>query len=538
VKIRLNNERLLLLGIFSVAFFLGVGNIFYDWPLSNTIGDEYEGLRVALGILNSSKLLQGSYYPPLWAWLQLPAVAASIAFLLISGAYPDLSSLRTAVILNPGLLLAVPRLLSAILSAAGVFVIYRIGRLVDSKRTGLLASWVYALSFIRLQLAHSGRVNSALLFFSLVGLYFSLACIRNFKTKYWYFTLLFIILASLTYQIGVVLFVLPFLVLVQSGRWREILQSRRMVMISAAIILPLGFLFMEPSILMTHVTNTSFVTSNLNLAQRMVIHLSAILSHETFFAAIAILGLSALFKLKKKYFFPIFSYGFFPFLLYSAVMSFPKARYSFLFIPVVALGAGYWISTKKKTGMLVLILASIFSLTLGLRFNWLTFKKSTYLEARDWVQENVPPQANLLVSIDSIGIIPSASASAVVAAYDTGYHHTQRKLLLERDNTDSVVKNVFFYADLTNLLPADEFKKTMKNITFDYVVSFGCGANEDVRMWSQLERNDYDLRTKFLPVAGSAEIPDVLGISIPFVDLFGVERYGPCINVYEYKNRK
>lgn len=533
----LGSDRLLLLCIFLVALLLGLGNIFYDWPLSNTIGDEYESLRVALSILDNRQLFQGSYYPPLWAWLQLPVAVISIAVLLLSGVFPDLSSLRTAVILNPGLLLAGPRLFSAILSAAGVFVIYKIGKLIDSKRTGFLAAWVYAISFIRFQLAHSGRVNSAFFLFSLLGLYFCLAYIRNHKTKYWYLTLLFIVLSSLTYHVGVVLFVLPLWALIQLGKWKTFLRSPKKIILSAIILLPVTFIVSEPLIIMTHIANTSFVSSNMNIVERMIYHLKAVLFHETLFAVIAVMGLFNLFKSKKKYFFSIFAYCFFPFLLFSIVMGTPKVRFSFLFIPVVALCAGYWINTRKKVGMLILALASVFSLALGLRLNWLTFKKTTFIEAKNWVEENVPFEANLLVEIDIIGIVPSANASMVIAAHERGYHRTQRNLLIEKDINSSLVKNVFFYIDLKTMLPENEFKKIIKEKEFDYIVSFSCYKNGS-QIWSEIDSRNYHLHTQFRPTESTTQISHVLGTSRPFPDLFRVKRYGFCINIYERNNQK
>lgn len=141
-----------LIAVIVLAFFLGLGNLFFDFPLAFTVGDEFESQRVALEILNSYSLRHYSTYFPLWSWIQLPFIVITLLVLKVFGFFSSFEAVKNEVLLySPGLFMFIPRLLSAIVSSLAVIWLYKIGKTLKSGRLGLIMSILFCFNFLRVQ---------------------------------------------------------------------------------------------------------------------------------------------------------------------------------------------------------------------------------------------------------------------------------------------------------------------------------------------------------------------------------------------------
>ena len=516
-----------------LAFLLGIGNPFINFASVYSIDDEFESQRAAFEILNQRSLTQETYYPPLWAWVQLPFIILAILGLKIFSIYPSFEAIKQAVIFSPGMFLPIARILSALLSSLSLIWIYKLGELLHSKKLGFLAAVFFTLSFLRIELAHLGKVTSIFLFCSLGFVYFCLKLSQHLSKKDWYFALIFLSLSILSYQVGLALIPLLIITLILSKDWRAFLFRSETIITSLSIAILVGLIFfgLNPNFLQPNLEFINLFAPRLTLYEKIIYHSKVIFYYELPLLFFALLGSVKFFRLKKKQALLILIFGFLPFLLYFSIdLVFP--RYVILLIPFIAISCAFWFINNLRKKTLPLLLILIWSLVLGLKFNYLTFQPTTLIQAKRWIETNISPISPVLSSKDHLGIIPSLSALNPIILYNPYYHQAQVSLIRERSLALDNMKNIQFLDCLTIEIPKEDLKNYLTKTHFDYIVVVYYDLSEKNQFIEQLPPWPIKLVKTFYPTSKYQDLKSPTRMENPLIELFPRNQLGPFVEIY------
>jgi len=529
---KLKKDKLFLFLIIFWAFLIGLGNPFFDFPLAYSIPDEFESQRLALTILNTKSLLHDSYYPPLWAWIQIPFIVLAILLLKIFSVCPTFSAIKQAAVFFPGIFLPIARILSSAFSALSAFWVYKIGKLLYSKKLGLIACLLFALSFMRVNLAHFGRVTSIFLFCSLGFLYFCLKLCHRLSKKNWYLALIFLSLAILSYQVGLSLVPFLGLSLIFTKQWKRFIFRPKVIALSLVIIaVCFAFLFLDPKFLQTNFAFVNISSPKLSLFQKIFFHIKIIVFYELPYLLFALFGSIRLFKLRKRSAFLILVFGILPFFIYFST-DFNSPRYIVLLLPFLTLTSGFWFLKNFKKKLLFLFLACLFSLVLTLHFNFLMFKKGSYTEAKEWVEKNIPKDSAILASDDKLGIIPKSSSLEPVILYSPHYHQKQAAIFENKELNLKNIKNIRFFKHMKAVVPESALQKHLKESQYDYLIVIYYNQEEKRKFLENFSESQFQLVKSFYPTLVSQNLNSLVNINNPFKELFAINQFGPFIEIY------
>lgn len=204
----------LILGLFLL---LALGGVFYNYPLTDAIGDETVLLAASLKMIAEPSLrpdFPTNYHMPLATYLYLPVLVPVLFFLLFSGLFTDVSSLVQFGVLEYGRLLPVARGISILLALASIYLLYRICRtLFNDRAVGLVAAFLLATDALFVFLAHFGKVWIPQIFVVLLALFFIVKVYRAPAARFRDYALVGALIAAAfaTHVVGVLVY-LPFLV--------------------------------------------------------------------------------------------------------------------------------------------------------------------------------------------------------------------------------------------------------------------------------------------------------------------------------------
>ncbi len=122
-------------------------------------------------------LLKG--YPPLYAFVLAFAFGLYIIGLMVTGTATSLASVKVYYYLHPFHFHMVGRWLSLLAGIVTIIVIYRTGKKLFSRQTGLWAAAFWAVTFLPVKNAHFGTVDILLTLFVALSFYYSAGIFRN-----------------------------------------------------------------------------------------------------------------------------------------------------------------------------------------------------------------------------------------------------------------------------------------------------------------------------------------------------------------------
>lgn len=164
---------------------LSTWGIFYNYPLTDAIGDETVLMAASLKMLGEQTLrpdFPTNYHLPVGAYLYLPFFAALLFFLRFSGAFPSIDSLIEFGILDYGRLLPMARFVSVILGALSIYLVYKICRkLFADDAVALAASFLVATDAFFVFLSHFGKVWIPQMFTILLAFY-AIVCLYQARS--------------------------------------------------------------------------------------------------------------------------------------------------------------------------------------------------------------------------------------------------------------------------------------------------------------------------------------------------------------------
>jgi len=204
----------ILAGILLAAFLIRSYGIYFDYPGGiNYIWDETGSLMQLVDIIQTKNLFASAvyHYPALLTIAYLPGLALRSAQLMLVNHLPSFSALKDFVLINGlGNLYIIVRWYSIIFGTASVYLVYKIfGIFNKEKAAAYLAAIAYASSIVAVFLSHWGKAHSALIFFLLLSLYFTLRFEAEKKTKYLYLSAFFAACSASVHYIGISAAIFP-----------------------------------------------------------------------------------------------------------------------------------------------------------------------------------------------------------------------------------------------------------------------------------------------------------------------------------------
>ena len=111
------------------------------------------------------------YLPPLMSYIIAPFFAVFGVTGMLIGKFSGIDGFRDFVLLNKEYFVLGPRLVSALLGAGSVYLIYLLTKRIFDEKTAVIAAIFLTFDFYHIHESHSGRIWAPITFFIIVSLY-------------------------------------------------------------------------------------------------------------------------------------------------------------------------------------------------------------------------------------------------------------------------------------------------------------------------------------------------------------------------------
>ncbi|MFA4872195.1 MAG: glycosyltransferase family 39 protein [Patescibacteria group bacterium] len=503
-----NNYPLILIII--LGLFLRFWGVFFDWPLSSSVGDEIKIISGSLKMLGDFNFLPHSNYGtyfPLMYYLYLPGIIAYAAFLFVSGQAHDILDIKNSVILDLGNWLMIARFISVLLGVGSVYLIYLISKKIfNNKAISYGAALFLALSPFNVVLSHFGRPWGPQVFFILLALYFFL---RFWKIpaqppsiKIIFFTAVLILSSFAVNIVGALAYPLWLLVVFVyycELKWRRFfvfLKSRQSILSHLFLIIGVVIIFWisRDALKVYNVAWGIYFTAISGEAVQEVspvwqlpwwgktgLQFNILIQFETVVFFLLVPALWLLYKNNKpNFYFTLLSFlGFFV-ALGPPLMDSSRPRYLSLLIPFMILPAAYLAGNlleriRKNNFFFALLVIVIFmapNLFINLKYDYLLSRGSTKLSLYSWIKNNLKPGEKILM-VDGYflqDLAPDKQLMALIKQYSPGYYSSRLTFL---DNMPFAPGQS--YGIYSNGFVCEWPKEVIERLEFDYVAIVDAG---------------------------------------------------------------
>lgn len=541
-------DKLLLLALFA-GLLLRAGNPTFGSPSLFISNDEAIAHLSALNMLAEKTPVSIANYTPLGAYLQIPFLIASFAAMRIFGLVSSISDFELFLLTHEGYFLFIPRLISAFFGTLTILVIYKIGlKLFDNRQSAIISAFLTAVSFNLVHISHFGRPWAAALFFFSLSIFY----ILQYKSTAAYFTLAF---SFGFHQAG--LLGAPIIFWLTKKRFG--LENLIRIAIFMLIIAFLSLLTLRTGFINSIERNQSFLKVGKLAADILIgspnLFDSAIKSIKenlliffttNFLVTDGIIFLFAVFGIliclkqgfQKALIFYILGY-----FIFASLFFHPLPRYLLpiflVSIPFAAYGLNS-ILRKRKIFLILIIIASGFN---SFWWNYLYFKTPTFIQAHNWINENVPNN----IPIAYLGgryqtFTPNREAVKIVGELNPQYHERLGSILPD-DYTDNV-RNIVYTYNFSGKDKLEKYLNSRKVYRAEYVVDYYFDSSDRIY---QKEPALFDVIVQFNPVRNGekAGIPEPLfdatwnfsyNDSRPKVSMYSLSNAGPYVDILKVKN--
>ncbi|MFH1551680.1 MAG: glycosyltransferase family 39 protein [bacterium] len=412
------NNWIILLIVF-LALVLRLWGIQYGLP-GLFVGDEKSLVGGALKMIyqqNIFPVLEPDvfrllYYPTLIPWLYLIFFVPYVVFVYLTGQWISIAELRDFFIINPSVFFLMARVMSAFFATGAVGLIYLVGKKIFSQRASLLAALLYAVSFLPVHQGHFSKHWNFGIFFALLIFYFALKISKEPQTKNYlkagFITGLAFFSNYISAIYGLIVVLVHFFLPNQSIREKFFSKKLWVFLMIALLISSLAVLIypQEFDRLVLGEDSTVLQVKSLNGFLGVSFEILKTLYYiVTFVFLFSLIGYVFLFFKDRKLFFilafiPLLS----PFLYYFLLHFEP--RYVLLFLPILALVAGYGLSQFlelfrirfKWLVFLISLMIIILPLKNAIDFGRLISQADTRNLANDWIKGNIPIGSKIITN--------------------------------------------------------------------------------------------------------------------------------------------
>lgn len=557
------SETKILLGILAAAFLLRVGGLFHAFPLI-AFGDESATLLASLKMLGTFSLraagAAGYYYPALLSYVYLPFLSVFIAAGAWLGSFANIQQIKEAVFFDLGSFVIVARLISVFFGVATVYLVYRISKkLFNNPWVGLLAALFLSISFFHVAVSHFANTWAPQTFFYLLVLYWAIYFFKKSEVTLKDY-ILGAFLVSLAFGInsvgifGYCWFILAHYLRNKEKKFKDIFLANKnfwllnlMLVVFIAVIYwlnPAGLnnLFGRLTADYSRAAEySSYQIFHLSTFSNLWFYLKNLFLVEPFFYLLFLGGSWLLWKRDRVAFY-FLSLGAVSYLVLLSPMTGILIRYSLPLFPLLVIVSAYFLSELfhhgyKKISVILLILASLYTLTFSLLFDLRLLKTNTLALTRDWIFKNIPASASIQNYDlgEDLNLVENRASLNLIKDNLPDLLSSKRKYLLALGDDAYPRPNfyVFNYRLPDRLLPK-----------FDYIIFSGM-EKETVDNKAKGILDQYFLWQKFYPADQplNGAWPGYYEIGTPFngsmfkpVSLFRLYDVGQYIVIYKLKS--
>lgn len=447
----IKKDRLLLV-ILLIGLLLRGLNSTFGSPSLYVSNDEAIAHLSAFNMIANKTPISIANYTPLGAYVQIPFLVTSFLFMKILGLVSNASDFELFVLTHEGYFLFIPRLISAFFGTLTILVVYKISmHLFKLKEVALISAFLAAVSFNFVHISHFGRPWTAALFFFILAVYF---LIKN-RAFYSYLT---VALSYGFHQVGIL--AIPLVIWLTKKRLTfknliNIVALALMLLIFGSLTLRTGLIesirkdqsFLKVGKLAADILagNPDLIGSVMrSIKENLLLFFTVnFLVTDGIIFLFAIWGMIKSFKqdLQKKLVYYILGY-----FTFAALFFHPLPRYLLpIFLISIPFAAYSLMNILKRSKFLFITLLVVSSFN-SLWWNMLFLRTPTFIQAHDWVNQNVP----VSVPIVYLGgryqtFVPNRDAILTAQQKNANYYG---RLLLALSNNDSDNGRKIIYASI------------------------------------------------------------------------------------------
>lgn len=516
----------------------------------------------ALNIIASRALVSDSYYTPLGTYLQLPFLGLAFLIMKLQGFGGSFREIELFVLTHEGFFLFVPRLISALFGTLSILVMYKITALLFKNKRSLqfspsrdstaglrmvpiLSAFIAATSFSLVHSSHFARPWPAAIFFILLAFYFilkgrSALSFLSSAVSYGFlqigiFALPLIVMFVRKINIKVVSSFVIFLLSIfifnkltaHSSIEDALLKFKSGTLISDILLGKFDFPY---SIIRTIQMNSFWYFLKNFLATEPII---------TIFCIFAFLKSYKSLKLHLRLLIFIGLYASFAALFLYSTLHY-LALSIIMLIPFSAYGVYLFVSRFKNLYMQVgvLIVLAVLVSTHSIYWNFIFFKNPTFIQAANWVKENVEETAPIAYTGGRFQIfVPDEESILITQNFNGGFY---KRLLnnIEKSSRDNTRK-IFYLSNFPGESKEDRLDKLKKFSDVEYVVDYFYDPQDSLYLQNQKR---FNVLAEFNPVRNGrvGVLPETLyqaswnfPTSSEKIDfsMYSVDRTGPFFQI-------
>ena len=425
--------RHLLWQVILLAFLLRLAGVGYGLPLW-LAGDEPPfvtatlkmiELKTVLPVLHQEEFKPTLYFPPYLAYLYIIpfTILLGVKYLLFSGTIPEFENFLLSD-LSHFFILA--RIINVILGTLTVWLVYKISKNIFKKELPAIFSACFlAFSTLHAYLSFVARDWVPAVFLFSLAMWIISHPKYSFKKRYLAGALISGVGFGVSLIAGfIMLFMLFWYIFYEKNSIISVFKNKILygalfifLALSAMSIAvyPFGFHLSGDNTLAKNKTIAEFALSIINF-------LKPILISEPMLILFGIAGLFFSYKKARNYFWTatvfLFSYMSIFYLVF-----FYGQRYTIYLFPVIAILAGYGLYMSvsfapKKFWGLIFVLVFFVPLSTAVKLDWLTIKDDSRMQARNWIEENIPDNTKILVYAEMTRIASTREAIGEQSSID------------------------------------------------------------------------------------------------------------------------
>lgn len=561
----------LIIALTALGFVLRLAAIRFGIPYDNVFGDEIAHIITAFHFLENKTIVANfpsAYLPPLMAYFTTPLIVVSGLWGMVSGAFSGINGFREFAILHREYFLIAPRIVSAVLSSFAIPLMYLLGRRLFNERTAILATLFITVDFLHIHESQVGHIWGPMVAFILLAFYLMLRMYDMGSLRSYLWAACVIAWGYGLGQIPVFLYPWYFIFHMFSRRQQGRAFLRRLI--DKKFLLGTGFFLLffvlftvlNPITFYKHFNDTlqavdvffgthfgkvfespfslASDTASFSFLRNWRVIVTTYTNTNPILFFIGLLGMAAIFVRPKKNAFLIRTTMFFP-IVYLIVFSLLFYRLTLRYVlpatPFFLMAAAYFLSWLMefrirlivRVGVVIVLIAIIYSLGIDSRYQFLLRKPYTVSEATAWVYHNIPPGSRI---VSSQFLWPNRESVAFLERHNSiGWVDTRRKLLAVLPE-ERYPKPNYFVID-TNLISLDTLpveERRADYVFVSYYYQFGEEIKRSLFTLYPTAEKVYAL----YPKGADQPVKNLMNLDPVFMsELFRINQLGPNVEIYK-----
>lgn len=563
--------------ILILAFVLRVWGIAFGLPLLETRPDELTSISIALDVLS------GEFNPHFFVYPSLHIYLLSFLYLIyyaigrIAGTFKTLVDLAVEFSLDPTILHLIARLMSVVFAVATIYLLYRLTkRLLNSEPAALISSLLLSIAYLHVRESHFAKTDVMMVFFLVLSFVFifklysrqslrdsllaGLASGLAISSKYSAFP----VLASL-FLVYVLYYLKRGLPIFHVFRNRNLRYSCVAAFFGFILGTPYSVLssseFLDGIRFLSKSVNEGYLGFRTGTGWWFHLRYSLFYGIGWSFYLAAAVGTVMLFVRDWRKSVVLFS---FPLLYYLFIgrSTLRAVRFVLPLVPFLCISASYFfdrfahrlhplvgVFSRRVILTLTLAILAVPSTLSSLRFNRLLSKEDSRLIARSWIQQQLATGS----SVYQAGSLPGRIQLALPLEFLRKQHawFLDQGMRLEAELAQAMITHLesrdekgFYPWQYDQIQDRFSFAGVQQDTIPQYIILIKTPVLLDQHLWPIPEdifthvENEYVLLRSFEPIDfnNSQDFYDQTdAYYVPFAGLHAIERPGPNVYIYEWK---